>query len=445
MTAPGTGLLYDLESRPPWPVLLIAGTQHLLAMFPGVVMVPLIVARALGATPGDSLQLVTMAILVSGVATILQVCRLGPVGSGYLCVMGSSGLFIQPAIAAGRAGGLPLVFGMALLLSPLEAVMSRLTRVLRTLSPPHVTGTIILLVGFSIVPLSVEQLAGGRGAPGFGSWTSLVLGLFTVAVIVGAAASRRPMLRIASVVVGVLAGSALAALFGMADMARVGAAPWLSLPRPLWAGLDFDPAFILPFAIAYFATSLETFGDIHAVGEISEGTLGQVSDRRVAGGLLADAIGSCLAGLCGTTPNTTYSGNIAMVQLTGVASRRVGVFVGACLVALSLTPKLAAVIGAMPPPVIGGAMVVAVAILIGVGMRIAMGGEASNTKLLVVGLSVAVGLGVQTVPAVVDQAPACLKPMLQSSTCLGALCAILLNAVLTRLGRQDAPASPSPR
>ena len=443
MTAQGTGLLYDLEGRPPRPVLIVAGAQHLLAMFPGVVMVPLIVARALGAGPRESLQLVTMAILVSGVATLLQVCRLGPVGSGYLCVMGSSGLFIQPAIAAGRSGGLPLVFGMALLLSPVEAVMSRFTRVLRTLSPPHVTGTIILLVGFSIVPLSVEQFAGGRGAADSGSGANLALGLLTAAVIVGAAACRRPMVRIASVVLGVLAGTTLAALTGVVDMAGVGAAPWLSLPRPLWAGLDFDAAFVLPFAIAYFVTSLETFGDIHAVGEISEGAVGQVSDRRVAGGLLADAVGSCLAGLCGTTPNTTYSGNIAMVQLTGVASRRVGVFVGACLVGLSLTPKLAAVVGAMPPAVTGGAMVVAVAILIGVGMRIAMGGETSNTQLLVVGVSVAVGLGLQTVPAAVAHAPACLKPLLQSSTCLGALCAILLNAVLTWLTRRPAPASAS--
>ncbi|MBT3381448.1 MAG: purine/pyrimidine permease [Lentisphaerae bacterium] len=436
------GLLLGPDSRKPAKLVWIAAAQHLLAMFSGVTMVPLIVALSVGVKPEATVRFISMAILVSGIATLLQVNRLGPLGSGYLCVMGSSGLFIPPAIMAGKAGGLPLIFGMTLLLSPVEAVMSRAVKPLRKLCPPHVTGTIIMLVGCSLIPVSVKQLGGGPRATPFASPQSLAIGMLTLIVILAASVNRRPFIRASSIIIGTAAGWITAVASGCAGLPKTSAQPWILLPRPGWAGWDFDVRFVLPFAVAYFVTGLETYGDIHAIGEISEGRVEDVDPKRVSGGLLTDALGSALAGLFGTSPNTSYSGNIAIVQLTGVAARRVGILVGAGLILLSATPKLGALLSAMPAPVLGGAMIGAVATMIGIGLRIAARGLNTSTDMLVVGMSLCVGLATQSVPELFDQMPAFLQSLLKTSTCTGALCAIALNLFLT--SRSHAPGPPAP-
>lgn len=431
-----TGLLLGVDSREPTKLVLVAAAQHLLAMFSGVTMVPLIVALAIGVSPGETVTFISMAILVSGVATLLQVNRLGPLGCGYLCVMGSSGLFIPPAIMAGKAGGLPLVFGMTLALSPVEAAMSRVVKPLRRLCPPHVTGTIVMLVGCSLIPLSIKQLGGGMRAEPFASLPSLAVGLLTILVIVAASVNGHPFVRASSIIIGVATGWVVAVVAGCAGTPQTATQPWILLPKPGWAGWSFDVSFLLPFAVAYFVTGLETYGDIHAIGEISEGHLERIEEGRVSGGLLTDAVGSALAGLCGTSPNTSYSGNIAIVQLTGVAARRVGVLVGVGLIVLSFTPKLAALLGAMPAPVLGGAMIAAVATMIGVGMRIAARSIDNSADMLVVGMSLCAGLGAQSVPELFAQMPLFLQTLFKTSTCTGALCAITLNFLLGRLSRR---------
>jgi len=424
------GPLYGTDAKPPAHAMVVAALQHTLAMLPGVVLVPLIIAKAIGVGPTDTARFINMAILVSGLATLLQVNRFGPLGCGYLCVMGSSGVFIQPAMIAGKAGGLPLVFGMTLLLSPVEAILSRFTGLLRRLAPPHVTGTIIMLIGLTLVPVCITELGGGRGAADFGNWRHLLVGGVTVLVTAFAAASPYPMRRLASVILGIAIGYGASAALGMVDVQPIQNSPLVTLPRPAWAGWSFDWHYALPFVIAYVVTALESYGDMHALAAICEGNARDVEEGRVRGGLLADATGSALAGLFGTTANTSFSGNIALVHLTGVASRRVGLCVGGLLIALSFTPKLAAAASMMPHAVVGGAMAVSLAILVTIGMRMALQGEPHNAKLLVVGVSLMVGLGVQSVPAICAAFPQQIQILFRSGTCTGALCAMVLNLLL---------------
>lgn len=426
----GSDPLFGTDAKPPAHVLVVAALQHTLAMLPGVVLVPLIIAKAAEIGTADAARFINMAILVSGLATLLQVNRLGPLGCGYLCVMGSSGVFIQPAVIAGKAGGLPLVFGMTLLLSPVEAILSRFTGLLRRLAPAHVTGTIIMLIGLTLVPVCITELGGGRGAGDFGGWRHLLVGGLTIVVTAFAAASPYPVRRLASVILGIVVGCGVSAILGMVDVQPIQDSPLVTLPRPAWAGWAFDWQYALPFAIAYIVTSLESYGDMHALAAICEGREKDVDEGRVRGGLLADAAGSALAGLFGTSANTSFSGNIALVHLTGVASRRVGVCVGGLLIALSFTPKLAAAASMMPHAVVGGAMAVSLAILVTIGMRMALQGEPDNGKLLVVGVSLMVGLGVQSVPAICAAFPQQLQILFRSGTCTGALCAMVLNLLL---------------
>lgn len=400
-------------------------------MFAGVVMVPILVARGAGFDAPTTIAMTTAAVWVSGLATLLQASRIGHIGSGYLCVMGSSALFIAPCIAAGRAGGPGLIFGMALALSPLEFGIGYLVPLLRRISPPPVVGSIILLIGLSVLPISVTLFGGGPG-PGLGSGRNLALGAVTVIATLAAASSRRLWLRISAVLVGLGVGYDLASCLGMVDWEPVLAAPWLGFPRLLATPLAFSPAHTLPFALAYLVTSIETFGDMNTIAEITDGRLETAGHGRLRGGLLADAVGSALAGLFGTTPNTSYSGNLAIVQLTGVTARAAGFVAGGVLLALGLVPKLGALISVMPAPVVGGGMLVAVAMLLGIGMRIAMREGHDNRCLLIVGVACACGLGVQNVPDLAQHAPDWLRPLCTSGTLVGALVAIGLHLALPR-------------
>ena len=410
--------------------MALAGVQHAVAMFAGVVMVPILVSRAAGFDAPTTAGLTTAAVWVSGLTTLLQAGRLGPIGSGYLCVMGSSALFIAPAVAAGKAGGPALIFGMGLALCPVELAASQLVPFLRRISPPPVVGSIILLIALGVVPISVQQFGGGRGNPDFGSGTCLLVGGVTVFVTLAAAFSRSVWLRVSSVLLGLAVGYLLGGCLGLVDWETVRAARWIGLPRPLAGGLAFDAGHILPFALAYFITSIETFGDMNTIAEITEGDLEKADTKRIRGGLLADAIGSALAGIFGTTPNTSFSGNLAIVQLTGVTARAAALVAGGALLLLGFVPKLGAAIEAMPAPAVGGGMVVAMAILLGVGMRIAVRDGADNRTLAIVGFACTFGIGVQSVPELLARAPDWLQPLCRSATSLGGGIAILLHLVL---------------
>jgi NCS2 family nucleobase:cation symporter-2/xanthine permease XanP len=294
-----------------------------------------------------------------------------------------------------------------------------------------VVGAIILLIGLGVVPISLVQFAGGYG-PGLGAGKSLLVGGLTVLVTLLAAFSGNRWLHISSILVGLAFGYVLGACLGLVDWTPVHAAPWFGFPVPLRSGLAFDVGHILPFALAYVVTSIETFGDMNTIAEISEGSLEKADDSRIRGGLLADAVGSMLAGLFGTTPNTSYSGNLAIVQLTGVTARVAGLVAGAILILLGFVPKLGAIVAAMPAAAVGGGMLVAVAMLLGVGMRIAMRGGHENRNLMIVGLACAFGAGAQNVPQVFQHAPDWLAPLCGSGTALGGLLAILLHVLLPR-------------
>jgi NCS2 family nucleobase:cation symporter-2/xanthine permease XanP len=419
------------STGPSRATITVAGAQHAVAMFAGVVMVPLLVARQAGFDAATTIGLTTAAVWVSGLTTLLQASRLGPIGSGYLCVMGSSALFIGPCVAAGKAGGPGLIFGMSLAMAPIQVLAGYLVPWLRRLAEPAVVGAIILLIGLGVVPISLVQFAGGYG-PGLGAGKSLLVGGLTVLVTLLAAFSGNRWLHISSILVGLAFGYVLGACLGLVDWTPVHAAPWFGFPVPLRSGLAFDVGHILPFALAYVVTSIETFGDMNTIAEISEGSLEKADDSRIRGGLLADAVGSMLAGLFGTTPNTSYSGNLAIVQLTGVTARVAGLVAGAILILLGFVPKLGAIVAAMPAAAVGGGMLVAVAMLLGVGMRIAMRGGHENRNLMIVGLACAFGAGAQNVPQVFQHAPDWLAPLCGSGTALGGLLAILLHVLLPR-------------
>jgi NCS2 family nucleobase:cation symporter-2/xanthine permease XanP len=435
---------YGLEEPLPLHLSFLLGLQHVLAMFVGIVTPPLIIAGALKLPTEEAAFLISMSLLMSGVTTFLQVRRLGPLGSGLLSVQGTSFVFVPLAIQAGTAGGLALVFGMAVACAPWEMLISRSISLAQRLFPPVVTGAVVMLIGVGLIGVGMNDLAGGFGAPDFGAPRNLGLGLFVMVVIVMLNRFSSGFLRTVSIAVGLVAGYAVAAAAGLVDLSVVERARWFTAPQPLRYGLHFEAAYLLPWLLGYTVTSIECIGDLTASSVASrEPVVGPVFFRRLQGGVLADGVGCFLAGLLNCLPTTTFAQNNGVIAMTGVASRRVGLAVAALLAGLGLFPKMAALISVMPHAVLGGATVIMFAMVAVAGLNIVVSERFGPREQFILSITLGLGIGVDMVPGVGTAAAAALANMpgskalgealqvvLHSGLALGAVVAILLNLLL---------------
>jgi len=422
------GIIYPLESRPPILETFFVAFQHTLAMFVGIITPPLIIAAGLHLSPEDTSFFVSMALFASGISTVMQVMRVGPIGTGLLSVQGTSFTFVGPALAAGAVGGIPLMLGMSILAAPLEIILSFILGFARRLFEPVVTGTSVMMIGLSLIHVGMTNFAGGVGAKDFGSVRNLGLGLLVIVVIVVLNRFGRGIGRIGAVTFGLGAGYIVAALMGVVDFRAVHEADWLLFPTPFHYGLSFDLRFLAPFAFSYLITTLESVGDITATSQVSgEPVSGPIYIQRVRGGVLADGLNSILAAVFNSLPNTTFAQNNGVIQLTGVASRVVGYATAIILMALGLMPKLGALVAVMPPAVLGGATVVLFGLVAMAGVRIVAIGGFSGRTMLILAVASGLGLGVQTVPGALAQLPEAWQPILGSPLIVGTMSALILN------------------
>lgn len=425
---------------------LLGGIQHVLAMFVGIITPPLIIAASLDLSLAETGFLVSMALFTSGITTFIQVRRMGPFGSGMLSVQGTSFTFVPLAIQAGQAGGMSLILGLTIACAPVEMVLSRFIHVARRWFPPVVTGSVVMLIGMSLIKVGMTDLAGGFGAEDFGSPANLALGFFVMFTIIALNRFGQGFVGTIAIALGLVAGYIVAAFLGRVDFAAVGQAGWMSLPRPFRFGLSLKPVYLIPWIIGYLITTIESIGDLSATSAVSrEPVEGPVFIRRLEGGVLADGLGSVIAGCFNAMPNTTFSQNNGVIGLTGVAARRVGFAVAGLLVILGLFPKLAALVSIMPKPVLGGATIVMFAMVAIAGLRIAATGGLTPRNQFILAITLALGLGVTMVPEAVAllseievtnrflQAvlPA-VTIVLQSGLAVGAIAAVTLNALLPR-------------
>ena len=429
---------YSIDAKlTPFQIVLF-GLQHVLSMFVGIVTPPLVVSSALNLDLEDSAFLVSMALLASGIGTLIQTHGIGPVGSRMLCVQGTSFTFVPVAIAAGQAGGLSLMFGLTALCAPVEVILSRSLSSLRRWFPPIVTGTVVTLIGCSLIGIGMTDLAGGFGAPDLGAPANLALGLGVLAVILWLGSWNEGKFASVSIGLGLVLGYLVALATGFVDLSAIAEEPNIRIPQPLAYGLSLDPVLVLPWAVAYVVSALETMGDLTATSKVSrEPVEGPVFQERIEGGIAADGVGSLVAGALGSLPTTSFSQNNGVIKLTGVASRSVGYGVGAILILLALFPKLGAILSLMPKPVLGGATVLMFATVAVAGVSVATGDGLTPRKEKILAVSLALGLGVSMVPDATVQLSQLSNPVLrsfgvlaQSGLAIGTITAVIMNRIL---------------
>jgi xanthine permease XanP len=440
---PATDLIYGLDVRPPLRETLFVALQHVFAVFVGMITPPLLIANALKLDGADTAYLVSMSLFVSGAATILQTSRLGPVGSGLLSIQGTSFTFIAPiisvagtAMASGATASQALagIFGLCMAGALVVVVASRFIKFASAVITPVVTGTVVTLIGLTLIQVGMVSVGGGYGAladGSFGSLQNLGLAALVTVVILVFNSNRSPRLRMLSVVLGLAAGYAAALVLGRLDLSAMRSAPRFNLPLPFRFGISFDLSAFLPFLFMYLITVMESIGDLTATSALTGQPIsGPIFFGRLQGGLLADGINSLVGACLNSFPSTTFAQNNGVIQLTGVASRYVGIFIGGILMLLGLIPAVGVLVQALPPSALGGATLILFGMVAASGIRILSQVRMNRRNAIILATSLGLGLGVSFVPQITQALPAMLRNALASGIATGGMCALLLNIVL---------------
>ncbi len=424
----------------PASIAWVVSLQHVAAMVVGTITPPLILAGILKFSASDTAAFVSIALLASALGTLLQTTRPGPVGSGLLSVTGTSFSFLQPLVAAGQAGGPALMLGLSLAAAPVQLVLAPFLPRLRRVFTPLVSGVVVLLIGLTLIPSALFGIV-APVAPAAPAWAGGALAALVIAVLLVAQAIPRTWARLGGVLFGLVAGTFAAALAGwLPATAMVNGAHWIALPRWLPHGLAFDWALFLPFAFIYLVSLLEAMGDMTATAQLSGlPTEGAEHWRRLRGGILADGLTSFTSALFGGFPSTTYAQNNGVIQITGVASRRLGPIMAVILVLLGLFPVVGQLVAAIPPAVIGALALVLFGLVAASGLRLLAAVGLTQRTCLIVALSLAAGLGLPTQPEWLKTLPDFLRSVFESGIAGGGLVALSLNLLLP-----GSPLAPKP-
>ncbi|MEQ9728707.1 uracil-xanthine permease family protein [Pseudomonas sp. WHRI 8822A] len=433
-------LIYGLEDRPRPLVAILAALQHLLAIIVPIVTPGLLICQALGVSARDTNLIVSMSLVISGIATFVQCRRFGPLGAGLLVVQGTSFNFVGPLIAGGALmvkqgtpveGVMAAIFGVVIAGSFVEIGISRILPFVKKLITPLVTGIVVLMIGLTLIKVGLISMGGGYGAMANGTFANgenLLLSGVVLAVIV--VLNRIPVvwMRSCAIVIALLVGYALAGYLGRLDFTGMHQAELFQVPTPLHFGLGFSWSLFIPMLVIYLVTSLEAIGDVTATSKVSgQPVEGPLWMQRIKGGVLVNGVNSLLAGVFNTFPSSIFAQNNGVIQLTGIASRHIGVWIALVLVILGLFPAVAGIIQAVPEPVLGGAAMVMFGAVAASGINILAGIELDRRALLIIAVSLALGLGVSQVPEFLAHMPAALRNVLESGVATGGICALVLN------------------
>ena len=431
-TAGERDLRYEPEEHPPPALALGLGFQFAMLTVAGIVLTPAIVVRAAGGSEDFLAWAAFAALAISGVTTILQAVRVGRVGAGHVLLMGTSAAFIAVCVTALIEGGPGLLATLVTLSALFQFGLSTQLSLLRRVLTPTVCGTVIMLIPVTLMPIMFGMLGDvPEGSPPAAAPATVIA---TLVVTVAVTLRATGVVRLWAPVVGIASGCVVAGVFGLYNTQLVAEASWIGLPAGGWPGFDlqFGVAFwsLLPaFVFVTLIGAIETIGDSVAIQRVSRRKPRATDYRVVQGAVTADGVGNLLSGFAATVPNTTYSSSVSVTDITGVASRTVGVYIGAIFILLAFFPKFMGLILAIPGPVAGAYTIVIMSTLFVLGMRVVVEDGVDYRKGIVAGVGFWIGLGFQNGLIFGDQLGAW-SGLLENGMTAGGLAAILMTLFL---------------
>jgi uric acid transporter len=449
--------VHPVDERLPIARLVPLAIQHVLVMYAGAVAVPLIIGRAVNLSPEEVSFLISADLFACGLATIVQSMGFPGVGIRLPVMMGVTFASVGPMLSMAATPGIGLlgIYGAVIGAGIFGVIAAPFISRLLPMFPPVVTGTIILVIGISLMRVGINWAGGGLQTfnkvvdgtpaafpnPAFGQLTGLGIALFVLVVILSLIKWGQGFVANVAVLLGIVAGAVLAAAIGLMHFEKVATAHWIDIVLPFHFGVpEFHPIPIITMCIVMVVVMIESLGMFLALGEITGKTIDQASLTR---GLRADGIGTILGGIFNTFPYTSFSQNVGLVGVTGVRSRWITVTGGVLMLVLGLLPKMSALVEAVPQVVLGGAGLVMFGMVAATGARILTGVnfKSNPNNLFIVAVAVGFGMIPLVAPAFFHNLPHELQPLLESGILLSAVVSVILNIFFNGLGSVEAARS----
>ncbi|CAH6843064.1 Xanthine permease [Vibrio chagasii] len=428
-------LLYTLNERPPHGLTLLLALQHMLASIGGIVAVPLIVGASIGLPNTEIVSLINAALLASGIVTVAQCLGFGPVGIRLPVVMGSSFAFLGVAISIGNEGGVAAIMGSALIGSFVVIGASFYMDKVRKLFPTVVSGVVVTLIGLTILPVAMNWVGDSpANTEQFATLPKLFLALVSLGIVIGVSVYCKGAVAASAIVIGLAGGYIVALSLGMVDLEQISSAAWVGGPEPFKYGFTFSASAIISMSLVYIVVIAEATGDFMALGNNCQT---QVSGKDLKRGLLGDGLGSTLSSILTAMPLASFSQNVGIVGITGVASRYVVAATGGLLILGGLFPKLAAIAVTIPKPVLGGVGFVMFGMIAYAGIRMLIKAADTKRNALVICVGLASGLAVTFEPRLLQHLPHDLANFLHSGITTGTIMTVVLNLVLPKSSRAE--------
>ncbi|HDX9651414.1 MULTISPECIES: xanthine permease PbuX [Bacillus] len=417
------------------------GMQHMLAMYAGAIIVPLIVGGGLGLNQKELTYLVSIDLLMCGVATILQALSNRFFGIGLPVVLGCTFTAVGPMIAIGKQYGVSSIYGAIIAAGLFVVIFAKLFGKLVRLFPPVVTGSVVTVIGVTLVPAAINDMAGGVGSKDFGSLENLALAFGVLLFIIIMYRFFDGFIRSISILLGLLFGTIVAAFMGKVSLQAVGEADWFHGIQPFYFGTPtFELTPIITMILVACVGIVEATGVYFALSDICNKKIGE---KELTKGYRAEGLAMVLGGIFNAFPYTTYSQNVGLVQLTGVRNRVIIYTCGGMLIVLGFIPKIAAITTIIPKSVLGGAMLAMFGMVMAYGIKMLSSVDfGKQENLLIVACSVGIGLGVTVVPTLFSQLPENIRILTDNGIVLGSASAVLLNIVFNMVPQRKVKEEP---
>ncbi|MDL5040838.1 nucleobase:cation symporter-2 family protein [Heyndrickxia coagulans] len=412
--------------KPEKTKMTVLAIQHVLAMYAGAVIVPIITGSSLGMNSRQLTYLVSIDIFMSGLATLLQIWKNRFFGIGLPIMLGCTFTAVGPMIAIGKQYGVSAVYGAILVSGLFVILISKFFSKLARFFPPVVTGSVVTIIGVTLIPVAMKDMAGGDGSKDFGSLANIALSFGTLLIIVLLQRFAKGFIRSISILIGLALGTVAAALLGKVSFAPVAEASWVHIVQPFYFGAPtFEWSACITMILVALVSLVESSGVYFALSGITKQPL---HEDDLARGYRAEGLAVMLGGLFNAFPYTAFSQNVGLIQLSGVKSKNVMALAGTFLLLFGLIPKLGALTTIIPSSVLGGAMIAMFGMVIASGIKMLSKVDfANNENLFIIACSIGIGLGVTVVPDIFKGLPSNIQLLTQSGIVAGSVTAIVLN------------------
>ncbi len=430
-----SALLFDLNGKPSLGQSFPLALQHVVAMIVGCVTPAIIVAGVGGLSSEDSVILIQAALVLSALTTLVQLYPIKKgkfrIGSGLPVIMGISFAYVPTMQAIAGDFGVGTILGAQIVGGVIAILVGIFIKQIRRFFPPLITGTVVFAIGLSLYPTAINYMAGGVGSEQYGSWQNWTVAVITLIIVTALNHYGKGIWKLSSILIGIIAGYLVSLCFGMVNFAAVAEASFFQLPKPLHFGVVFEPSACVAIGILFAINSIQAIGDFTAT--TTGGMDRMPTDEELNGGIVAYGFCNIFSALFGGLPTATFSQNVGIVSSTKVVAKRVfGLAAGILLVA-GLIPKFSSVLLTIPNCVLGGATVSVFASIAMTGVKLITAAPMDYRNTTIVGLSIALGMGITQANAALASFPAWVTTIFgKSPVVLATITAIVLNLLLPK-------------